>query len=209
MIIETNKLTLKKLIFISFLMIFAFQFTAFAADKEKAAPSARMSKDETVSIASKSLSSKLKSDLVSKTVAVKFTKAEQYFVSDTEIGLRGEGTCRLDGEANDLPINFDVKINVNKRAADDVRYVFLNMEAPAGLTIQDVVTEKLLEKLKSDFKTDNVVLAVDYVSDKNQENSFNGSGEVRLNGMVWKKFSFDVQAGSSLEDLSITKYEIE
>lgn len=204
---DTKNFTLRKIFFLVFLTLFTFQIAALAADKEKSS-SSRISRDEAVSIASKGLSSKLKTDLVSKAVAVKFTKAEQYFVSDTEIGLRGEGTCQLDGAATELPINFDVKIDISRHSAEDVRYVFLNMDAPAGLTVEDVVTAKLLEKMKSDFKTENVVVAVDYVSDKNQANAFNGSGEVRLNGMVWKKFSFDAKAGSDINDISISKYSV-
>lgn len=171
----------------------------------------RISKDESISIAVKGLSKKLQTDLVLKQVSVKFTQAEQYFVSDSEIGLRGAGTCRIDGDANDLPINFDIKIDVSKRSTDDVKYVFLNMKGEAGLTVEDVVTEKLLEKMKSDFKTENVVVAIDYVNDatlENGEKGLNGGGEVRLNGMVWKKIEFSAKSSNDINDVLITKYQI-
>ena len=205
-----NKISkIKALAITSFIMtLVAVQFPV-VGNASKAVE--KLAKDESINIAAKSLSNKLKSDLVSKTVSVKFTKAEQYIVSDSEVGLRGEGTCRIDGDASELPINFDVKIDVAKRSAEDVRYVFLNMAADEGLTVEDVVTEKLLQKMKNDFKTENVVLAIDYISDETSvagDKGFIGSGEVRLNGMVWKKINFEAKAGQEKTDVSIVKYQV-
>lgn len=202
-----NKISkIKALTIISFfMMLIAAQFPV-VGNAGKVAE--RLAKDESIAIAAKSLSKKLQSDLVSRTVSVKFTKAEQYIVSDTEIGLRGAGTCRLDGDASELPINFDVKIDVTKRAAQDVRYVFLNMGADVRLTVEDVVTEKLLQKMKNDFKTENVVVAIDYISDENGDKGFTGSGEMRLNGMIWKKISFEAKSGGEKTDVSIIKYQV-
>lgn len=202
-------LNLKKVF--ALLIIFSFAAISVLANDNDSVRAIRISKDESISIAAKGLSKKMQTDLASKQISVKFTKAEQYFISDSEIGLRGEGTCRIDGDANDLPINFDIKIDVNKRSADDVRYVFLNMKGEAGLTVEDVVTEKLLQKMKNDFKTENVVVAIDYVNDatlENGEKGLIGAGEVRLNGMVWKKIEFSGKNSDDIKDVSITKYQI-
>ena len=201
---------LKRILALSVFVLFAAN-SSLLANTGDAVRAVLMAKDESIAIAAKGLSQKLKTDLVLKQVTIKFSKAEQYYVSDSQIGLKGEGTCRIDGEANDLPINFDVKIDIDKHSAADVRYVFLNMEGASGLTVEDVVTEKLLQKMKSDFKTENVVVALDYVGEATLENGdkgFNGTGEVRLNGMVWKKIEFSAKSGSEKSDVSITKYQI-
>lgn len=183
----------------------------------------KLGKKESVAIATRELTNKLQNDLVLQNVSVKFSKAEQYFISDKQIGIRGEGTCRLDNKANDLPLNFDVKIDVNKHSAIDVRYVFLNMEgavnANSALTPEDVVTEKLLQQIKKDYKTENIVVAIEFLNDQtfeNGEKGFTGGGEVQVNGMGWKKISFDVKAADSSSSsssgekskLSIAKYLI-
>src|SRR6476620_11516489 len=124
---QNSHLNFKRLFSLMLFVLFAAN-TSLLANTGDAAGKARIGREESITIATRGLSKKLQTDLVLKEISVKFNKAEQYFVSNTQIGLRGEGTCRLDGEANDLPINFDVKIDVTKHAAAEVNYVFLNME---------------------------------------------------------------------------------
>lgn len=200
-------INLKKILALSIFVLFAS--SPLLANGGDAARAISIAKDESIAIASKSLSKKLQADLVLKTVSVKFNKAEQYYISNSLIGLKGEGTCRIDGEATDLPINFDVKIDVGKHNAADVRYVFLNSGADS--TVEDAVTEKLLQKMKSDFKTEDIVIAVDYVKEatlEDGEEGFSGSGEVKLNGMIWRKVEFNAKAGNEKSDVSILKYQI-
>jgi hypothetical protein len=210
-----NKIAnLKKIVSLSFFVLCFANVSSFAKSTD-AATSARLGKAESVAIAAKSLSQKLKSDLVLQNVAVKFTKTENYFISKTQIGIKGEGICQFDGKANDLPVNFDVKIDVSKRAATEVKYVFLNMEgavdANSAVAAEDIVTEKLLQKIKNDYKTQNIVIALDYVNEQtlpNGEKGFTGAGEVRVNGMIWQKISFDAKAGQEKTKLSVVKYQI-
>lgn len=176
---------------------------------------ARISKEETVSLAVKSLSKKLQNDLMLKSVSVKFSKIEGYVISGRQIGIKGEGTCRLDGETNDLPLNFDVKIDVGKRAATDVKYVFLNMEgatdANSTLASEDVITQRLLKQIKDDYKTENIVIAIDSLEEKSLENGekeYVGTGEIRLNSFNWKKINFDVKGSLEKAKVSVVKYQI-
>lgn len=199
---------------IMFFFLFAAN-TSLMATNNYVAGVAKLSKAESVAIASKELSKKLQSDLVLKNVSLKFNKTERYIVSDNQIGIRGEGTARLDSDASDLPLNFDVKIDVSKHSALDVKYVFLNMEgavdANSVLTPEDQITEKLLKQLKQDYKTENIVVAIEYLNDQTFENGdkgFNGGGEVQVNGMGWRKFSFDVKADNDKTKFSIGKYLI-
>lgn len=198
-------------------IISALFFMLFAANASLLANvnAAALGRAESIAIASKELSKKLQNDLVLKSVSIKFSKSEQYAVSKNQIGIRGEGTCRLDGEANDLPLNFDVVIDVNKLSASDVKYVFLNMEGTVNeksvLTPEDIITNKLLQQIKKDFKTENIVLSIDYLNDQafaNGDKGFNGGGEIQVNGMGWRKFSFDVKAEDEKTKFSIMKYSL-
>ena len=178
---------------------------------------AKLSKAESVAIASRELSKKLRSDLVLKNVTIKFSKTESYSVSDTQIGIKGAATTRLDNEANELPISFDVKIDVSRRSASDVKYVFLNMEgatagAASALTAEDAVTEQLLQQIKRELKTDNIVVAIDFLNDQplpNGEKGLTGGGEIQVNGMGWRKISFDVKAEQNEKmKFKLVKYQI-
>ena len=206
---------LKKL-FSLFLFVFCVGNISLFAKSTDALSSAGLGKAETVAIAVRSLSKKMQADLALKNVSVKFSETESYVISRTEIGIKGEGICRFNGNANDLPMNFDVKIDVTKRAATDVQYVFLNMEGAVDenstVSAEDVVTEKLLQKIKNDYKTQNIVIALDYVNEQalpSGGKGFTGAGEVRINGMLWQKISFDAKAGQEKAKVADVKYQIQ
>jgi hypothetical protein len=197
------------------IFVLAVSNVSVLANGNDAVTFAKIGKEESLLLAAKSLSKKLQNDLLLKNVSVKFKKIEGYMISSKQIGIKGEGTCRLDGEANDLPLNFDVKIDVTKRAATDIRYVFLNMEgavnANSVLTPEDLITEKLLQQIKGDYKTENIVIAIDSLEGKSLENGekkFIGTGEIRLNGFDWKKINFDVKGDMAKAKVSVVKYQI-
>src|SRR3712207_1614255 len=133
----------KVILSVMFFFLFASN-TSLLANNNDAAGVVKLSKAESVAIASKELSKKLKSDLVLKNVSLKFNKTERYFISDTQVGIKGEGTARLDSDGSELPLNFDVTIDARKHSATDVKYVFLNMEgavdANSVLTPEDLIT---------------------------------------------------------------------
>src|SRR5215213_584360 len=113
------------------LVFFLFTFSvtgATAKPKDVTSAKAVLSVDETYSIAAKGLTKKMETDLVLSNIKVKFGKVERYSISKTQIGLRGEGSCQLGTEDNALPINFDVKINVNNKNIADVAYNFVESE---------------------------------------------------------------------------------
>jgi hypothetical protein len=198
--------------------LFTFGVTAATAKPKdvSAASKAVLSLDETYSIAAQGLTRKMETDLVLSDIKVKFVKVERYSISKSQIGIRGAGACQLGAEDNALPIHFDVKINVNNRAVADVAYNFVEAEEEEEAvgesnTLSEnetFVTRQLMEKIKADFKTENIVVAIDYLNDKNLDNgakTFTGAGEVRLGDLVWKKISFEIVAGGENQ----VKYKIQ
>jgi hypothetical protein len=196
--------------------LFIFGATGAAAKpKDVTSAKAILSVDETYSIAEKGLTKKMETDLVLTNIKVKFGKVERYSISKTQIGLRGEGSCQLGAEDNALPINFDVKINVNNRNIADVAYNFVEAEdANESNSLSEnetFVTRQLLEKLKADYKTENIVVAIDYLNENQTigAKAFTGAGEIRLGDMVWKKISFEIVAGSENQTNAAVKYKIQ
>ncbi|HEX9960345.1 MAG TPA: hypothetical protein VGB00_05405 [Pyrinomonadaceae bacterium] len=207
--------------FNSLKILFLFLFFVFGAASASAktndvSGNAILSADETYSIAAKGLVKKMETDLVLTDIKVKFVKVERYAISNRQIGIRGEGSCQLGAEDNALPINFDVKINVNNRNIADVAYNFVETEETSESNTlsenETFVTRQLLEKIKSDFKTENIVVAIDYLNDKNLDNgakAFTGAGEIRLGDMVWKKISFEVVGNIENQNGAAVKYKIQ
>jgi hypothetical protein len=193
--------------------LFTISATSAAAKSNDVSGTSALSPDETYSIAARGLTKKMESDLVLSNIKVKFAKVERYAISKSQIGIRGAGSCQLGAEDNALPIHFDVKINVNNRNIADVRYNFVEAEETVETNSlsenESFVTRQLLEKIKADFKTENIVVAIDYLNDKNLENgakAFTGAGEVRLGDLVWKKISFEIVAEGESQ---VVKYKIQ
>jgi hypothetical protein len=200
----------KYLHYLSFSLTFLFLVCAASAaeaklkDASAALAVERVGVEESYQIAARGLVKKMETDLVLSDIKVKFAQVERYAVSKSQIGLRGAGTCQLSGEKTELPIQFDVKINASSKNVTDIQYNFVDAEAaaadddPAATTMtedENFVTRQLLEKIKADFKTENIVLAIDFLNDKETSNAakmFTGEGEIRLGDLVWKKISFEV-----------------
>jgi hypothetical protein len=195
--------------------LFTFSVTGAAAKPGDVFAKTALSADETYSIAARGLVKKLETDLVLNGIKVKFVKVERYAISKSQIGIRGEGACRLGAEDNDLPINFDVKINVNNRNVADIAYNFVEAEETSESNSlsenETFVTRQLMEKIKADFKTENIVVAIDYLNENlnNGAKAFTGAGEVRLGDMVWKKISFEIVAESANQNGATVKYKIQ
>jgi hypothetical protein len=213
MMTTTNKyFNSLKILFLFFL--FVFGAASASAKTNDVSGNAILSADETYSIAAKGLVKKMETDLVLTDIKVKFVKVERYAVSNRQVGIRGEGSCQLGAEDNALPINFDVKINVNNRNIADIAYNFVEAEETSEANSlsenETYVTRQLLEKIKSDFKTENIVVAIDYLNDKNLENgakAFTGAGEIRLGDMVWKKISFEIVGNTENQNGAAVKYQ--
>lgn len=204
-----------KLLVVFFLFIFGAT-AASANPKDVTAPKALLSADETYSIAVRGLTQKMETDLVLTNIKVKFVKAEHYAISKSQIGIRGTGSCLLGtAEDNALPIHFDVKINVNNRNIAEVAYNFVETaeDASESDTLSEnetFVAQQLMEKFKADFKTENIIVAIDYLNEKQTggAKAFTGEAEVRLGDMVWKKISFEILAGSENQTQTAVTYKI-
>jgi hypothetical protein len=202
------------------LVFFLFTFSAATVTAETKDTSAKalLNTEETYSIAARGLTRKMETDLVLSNIKVKFIKVERYEISKSQIGLRGEGACQLSAEDNALPIHFDVKINAAVRNVVEVAYNFVEAEetneadSTALSENETFVTRQLMEKIKADYKTENIVVAIDFLNDRNSDDgakTFTGAGEVRVGDLIWKKISFEIVAGSESQNGAAVKYKIQ
>ena len=177
-----------KFITVNFLLVLIFSASTLfganlAADKDKA-----------LSLLQQNLSNRLKAELLTENVTVKFTKVQQNELSNSEIYLIGDGLAVLPTEKTELPIKFKAEVNPVEEVVSDVEYTFVESDY-APTTDEEVLMKHLLKKIAADYKTENVVIAID-AFETNQasgdQKEFKGIGEVRVGEFEWKRIDFDV-----------------
>lgn len=144
------------------------------------------------------LSAKLKTDLAKTDVSVKLSNVKQQKISRDEIAVKGDALALLTADNNQLPIRFTAKINVAQKSVSDITYDFVEAaSAPeyAPTSSEEFLMKTLMKRISRDYKTDNIVIALDGVEGKSNLSNlkeFSGVGEVRIGDLEWSKIKFDV-----------------
>lgn len=162
-------------------------------------------------LVAENLSQKLQSDLANENVIVELKKVKEYKISKSEIGLTGDAVCVLRGDDQQLPIRFDVKVKTIDSSVSEINYDFVEagFSAAAG---EEVLMKELMTRLSRDYKTGNIVIAIDSVENVEAatgEKKFLGAGEVRVGDLVWNRIKFDVVLDAETQKASKIVYKIE
>lgn len=200
---QSRLLAFKSLV-ISFICLSAFS-SAFAS----------INKEEIQSLVVNNLENKLRTDLANESVSVKLNNLKEYKISKTRIGLKGDGFCVVTSENNQLPMTFDVKLNSNNLSVADIRYDFAELTAEpefAPTSNEEVLTKELMSQISRDYKTKNIVIAIDGVEDVStvvNKKEFTGVGEVRIGSLIWNKIKFDVAFDNAKGSATKVVYKVE
>jgi len=161
-------------------------FSGFAtANTASKANYARSSK-----IALEALSNKIKTDTGISDVSVKFEKVNQYNVSKSTIGVKGNAKYFINSEFV-TPLTFDVKVDATTLRVVNINYDFEDADdtVAVGSPVEENITQKLLKQIGNQFKTANVVISIDNL--ETLENQLKGTGEVRIGDFEWRRIEFD------------------
>ena len=165
-------------------------------------------------LVAQNLSKKLQNDLADANLTVKLNSVEEYEISGSEIELKGSATCLLTKRNDQLPLEFEMKVNPANQNVLDVKYNFV--EAPADVyapsSNEEILMKELMAKISRDYKTENIVIvidAVEKVAGANDANKFLGVGEVRIGDMVWNKIKFDVVLDAQTGKANRVVYRVE
>ncbi len=163
-------------------------------------------------IAAKNLSVKLQNDLGNSNIKVELADVEEYKIFKNEIALIGSGTCILAID-NQMPIQFEVKLNTVSQKVFDVIYDFVENSAEYTPTSnEDILMKELMKQIKNDYKTENIIIAIDTVEnvgDTNNSEKFLGFGEVRIGDLIWNKIKFDVVLNAKTKKANKVVYKLE
>jgi hypothetical protein len=175
-----------KFIITNFLLVLTFSVSAVFA--------ANTTDNKALSLLEKNLSTRLKAELLTENVTVKFTKVETNELSNSEVYLIGDGLAVLPTEKTELPIKFKAEVNPVEEVVSDVEYAFVE-SSYAPTTDEEVLMRHLLKKLAADYKTENVVIAIDGFETENvlgNQKEYKGLAEVRVGDVEWQRIDFDV-----------------
>ncbi len=150
--------------------------------------------DKTLAKVGQDLSAKLKADLVTEKVSVKFTNVEKNAGTNSETVFKGEALAILPNEKTELPIKFEATVNTSSEIVNNVEYAFVE-SSYAPTTDEEFLMKHLLQKIAADYKTENVVIAIDGFDTANtngNQKEFKGLAEIRVGEVEWKRIDFDV-----------------
>ncbi len=150
--------------------------------------------NKALSLLEKNLSNRLKADLLTENVKIKFTKVQTNELSNSEVYLIGDGLAVLPSEKTELPIKFKAEVNPVEEVVSDVEYTFVESDF-APTTDEEILMRHLLKKIAADYKTENVVIAIDAFETENvlgNQKEYKGLAEVRVGDVEWKRIDFDV-----------------
>jgi len=188
--------------FLLAIMATVLSFSGFAtANTASKANSARSSK-----IALEALSNKIKTDTGISDVSLKFEKVNQYNISKSTIGVKGNAKYFINSEFV-TPLTFDVKVNTADFSVVNINYDFEDADdtVAVGSPIEENITQKLLKQIKNQHKTANVVISIDNL--ETLENQLKGTGEVRIGDFEWRRIEFD--ASLNKKGVGTVKYKIQ
>ena len=150
--------------------------------------------NKALSLLEKNLSNRLKAELLTENVTVKFTKVQTNELSTSEVYLIGDGLAVLPSEKTELPIKFKAEVNPVEEVVSDVEYAFVESNF-APTSDEEILMRHLLKKLAADYKTENVVIAIDGFETENvlgNQKEYKGLAEVRVGDVEWQRIDFDV-----------------
>ena len=157
-------------------------------------------------IALEALSNKIKTDTGISDVSLKFEKVNQYNISKSTIGVKGNAKYFINSEFV-TPLTFDVKVNTADFSVVNINYDFEDADdtVAVGSPIEENITQKLLKQIKNQHKTANVVISIDNL--ETLENQLKGTGEVRIGDFEWRRIEFD--ASLNKKGVGTVKYKIQ
>lgn len=176
----------------NFIPVLVILFLGFSALNISA--KGKLDNDETVALVIKNLTAKIKKEMSPQNISVNFVNVEKRAGSRNEVVLSGSGSCLIKESNALIPIEFEAKLNTANGTVKNISYTFLDSEF-APPTEEDFLMKHLLNQIGKDYKTTEVVIAINGYETKENElrqKEFVGTAEVRIGQLEWRKINFDV-----------------
>lgn len=158
------------------------------------------------------LTEKLRVDLADQTVQVKINDVRSSSeISKNLIDFDGNALAVVKDDKTELPFQFTAKVNINSRDVETLDYKFVEAEfAPSA--VESSLMKNLMTQISKDYKTTNIVIAIDgfeRAQGTSGEAVYEGSAEVRIGDLEWRKIRFNVALDSQNQAAKKILYNIE
>jgi hypothetical protein len=159
------------------------------------------------------LTEKLRVDLADNNVEVRMNDVRNNEVSDNRVNFDGDALAVVKYDKTELPLQFTAKVNINKQSVETIDYKFVEA-APdfAPGEIQGNLMTNLMTQISKDYKTTNIVIAIDNFDAseiKAGQTKYEGTREVRIGDFEWRRINFNVVLDSQNQNATKILYEIQ
>lgn len=174
--------------------------------------------EKSYSVAVKRMTAELQNTFNDKTVSFKLTDLRNDKINKQTVRVEGEGFAVFTGRSENLPLHFSFSTDAKGQKVSDLNYEFLAADAVSpDLTLDDApdkvessLMQGIMKQIHKDYKTTEIVIAIDdFQQVDSQNNVYQGSGEVRVGGMIWKQIDFKVKLDDKNEKSEDVNYKIE
>lgn len=210
---NTNLLIIKSFLLVLFLSV----TNVYAADTaDNGTP--KVIVEKTYSIAVKHLTKELQNAFDDKTVVFKIANLHQEKLNQKDFRVEGDGFAVFKSENDNLPLHFSFSTDSSGVKVSDLTYEFLQADTVSAVVESDDAPDKvestlmreIMSRIHKDYKTTDIVIAIDdFQKIDPQNNTYKGSGEVRIGGMMWKQIDFEVKLDDKNKTAKDVNYKLE
>ncbi len=164
---------------------------------------------------SEKLKYKLQEDLFEEDLIVKIKTINGNQNSDDRFEMKGEAIYMFPKSNIKVPIRYEAQISLREREVKELNYDFVETKSEyeyAPTNIENVIMDSLLKKVSAEYKTEDVVMALD--DEKNSiisedQKTYKGFGYIQINNKEWKKVQFTIELSLSGKDARKVFYKLQ
>ncbi len=174
--------------------------------------------EKSYTVAVKHIKTELQNTFNDKSVDFKLTNLRQDKVDQKNIQVEGEGLAVFTVKQDNIPLHFSFSTDTNGVTVTNLDYEFLEADVAPTATnsndtpdkVESTLVREIMKQIHNDYKTTEIVIAIDdFQKVDPQTNIYQGSGEVRVGGMIWKQIDFKIKLDDNNEKAKVVNYKIE
>ncbi|MBS1795663.1 MAG: hypothetical protein JSS81_17540 [Acidobacteria bacterium] len=185
--------------------------SAAARTKDAANAGARLDRLKTALV--ERLTERLRADLTDQTVEIRLRAVENGAASKNRIDFTGDALAVVRDDKTALPFQFTARVNAVDRSVESIDYKFVESATDfAAAETEDNLSRELMNALGREFKTTNIVMSIDgfdAAAQANGETAYDGTGEVRIGDVEWRRIKFSVRFDAATQTATSVTYELQ
>lgn len=158
------------------------------------------------------LTERLRVELADRSVEVKLNDVREREISSARVDFDGKALAVVKIDKTELPFQFTAKVNLNNQNIEDVTYQFVEADSEFPAAAEDNLMKHLMSEISRDYATTNIVIAIDgfdAAQITSAQTRYEGTGEVRIGDLEWRKIKFSVVLDSQRQTATKVLYDVQ